>query len=388
MYTDRVIWKKRMIEAKKAYEITPTKELQNEVARCHNMQIAKKIQMNSVYGAISNQFFRWFDNRLAESITKSGQLSIRWMERKINEYLNKKLKTNDDYVIAIDTDSMYIRLGPLVQKTFPDKDVRATVDFLDRACQNIFEPFIDHCYDQLAVYTAAYEQKMKMKREAIANKVIWTGKKHYIMNVYDLEGVRYSEPKLKIQGIEAVRSSTPAACRENIKGALSVIMNKDEATLQEFIRTFRAKFRQLPFEDIAFPRSVRGLLKSDIYDKKTRTLTQKSYNTGTLNFLPGTPIHVKGALIYNHLIKVKKLEEKYLPIGEGEKIKFCYLLGSSPLPTNVIAAPSKLPKELGMERYLDYDTQFDKSFVEPLRTILDAIGWKEGSDQVTLDSFF
>jgi DNA polymerase elongation subunit (family B) len=298
------------------------------------------------------------------------------------------LKTNDDYVIAIDTDSMYIRLGPLVQKTFPDKDVRATVDFLDRACQNIFEPFIDHCYDQLAVYTAAYEQKMKMKREAIANKVIWTGKKHYIMNVYDLEGVRYSEPKLKIQGIEAVRSSTPAACRENIKGALSVIMNKDEATLQEFIRTFRAEFRQLPFEDIAFPRSVRGLLKNDIYDKKTRTLTQKSYNTGTLNFLSGTPIHVKGALIYNHLIKMKKLEEKYLPIGEGEKIKFCYLLGSSPLPTNVIAAPSKLPKELGMERYLDYDTQFDKSFVEPLRTILDAIGWKEGSDQVTLDSFF
>ena len=388
MYSDRVVWKKRMIEAKKAYELTPTKELQNEVARCHNMQIAKKIQMNSVYGAISNQFFRWFDNRLAESITKSGQLSIRWMERKMNEYLNKQLKTNDDYVIAIDTDSMYIRLGPLVQKTYPNKDVRDTVDFLDRACRNIFEPFIDRSYEQLAVYTAAYEQKMKMKREAIANKVIWTGKKHYIMNVYDLEGVRYSEPKLKIQGIEAVRSSTPAACRENIKGALSVIMNEDELSLQEYIRKFRADFRQLPFEDIAFPRSVRGLLKNDIYDKKTGALTQKSYNTGTLNFISGTPIHVKGALIYNHLIKMKKLEEKYLPIGEGEKIKFCYLLGSSPLPTNVIAAPSKLPKELGMERYLDYDTQFDKSFVEPLRTILDAIGWKEGSDQVTLDAFF
>lgn len=388
MYNDRSLWKKRMLEAKKAYEANPSQELTNEISRCHNMQLAKKIQLNSAYGALSNQFFRWFDNRLAESITKSGQLSIRWMEKHINQRLNKMLKTQEeDFVIAIDTDSMYLRLDKFVEKTFSGRPAADTVNFLDKVCATYFEPFIDKSYEDLADYVEAYEQKMKMKREAIANKGIWTGKKHYILNVYDLEGVRYSEPKLKIQGIESVRSSTPATCRENLKKAFSVIMGKDEKALQDFIHTYKKQFKKLPFEEVAFPRSVRGLLKTDVYDGKG-VLVQKSYNTGTLNFLKGTPIHVKGALIYNHLLRIKKLEAKYVSIGEGEKIKFCYLLGSSPLPTDVIAAPGKLPKELGMDKYIDYDTQFDKSFLEPLRTIMQAIGWKEGNDQQTLDNFF
>lgn len=389
MYNDRSEWKKRMLQAKKAYEIEPSQRLENEIARCHNMQLAKKIQLNSAYGALSNQFFRWFDNRLAESITKSGQLSIRWMEKKMNENLNRILKTEkEDYVIAIDTDSMYIKLGKFVEKTFAGRPADATVAYLDKVCSQYFEPFIDKNYEALAEYVCAYEQKMKMKREAIANKGIWTGKKHYILNVYDLEGVRYSEPKLKIQGIESVRSSTPATCREHLKKAFSVIMNEDEKSLQKFIKDFRRSYNTMPFEDVAFPRSVRGLLKEDQYDPRTKKLVQKSYNNGTLNFIPSTPIHVKGSLMYNYLLKLKKLDTKYLPINEGEKIKFCYLLDSSPLPTNVIAAPGKLPKELGLDKYLDYETQFNKSFMEPLRTIINAIGWKEGNEQQTLDQFF
>jgi DNA polymerase elongation subunit (family B) len=389
MYNDRSLWKKRMLEAKKAYEQTPTRELSNEIARCHNMQLAKKIQLNSAYGALSNQFFRWFDNRLAESITKSGQLSIRWMEKKMNAQLNKILKTdNEDFVIAIDTDSMYIKLGKFVEKTYPDRNKPITVTYLDKVCAEYFEPFIDKSYQELADYVSAYEQKMKMKREAIADKGLWTGKKHYILNVYDLEGVRFAEPKLKIQGIESVRSSTPATCREHLKAAFSVIMNENESSLQKFIKDYRRVFKTLPFEDIAFPRSVRGMLKSDQSNKKSGKLVQKSYNTGTMNFLPGTPIHVKGSLMYNHLIRLMNLETKYMPIGEGEKIKFCYLLDSSPLPTNVIAAPGKLPKELGLNKFLDYDTQFDKSFMEPLRTIMEAIGWKEENEQQSLDQFF
>ena len=389
MYNDRSEWKKRMLQAKKAYELDPSQRLENEIARCHNMQLAKKIQLNSAYGALSNQFFRWFDNRLAESITKSGQLSIRWMEKKMNENLNRILKTEkEDYVIAIDTDSMYIKLGKFVEKTFAGRPADATVAYLDKVCSQYFEPFIDKNYEALAEYVCAYEQKMKMKREAIANKGIWTGKKHYILNVYDLEGVRYSEPKLKIQGIESVRSSTPATCREHLKKAFSVIMNEDEKSLQKFIKDFRRSYNTMPFEDVAFPRSVRGLLKEDQYDPRTKKLVQKSYNNGTLNFIPSTPIHVKGSLMYNYLLKLKKLDTKYLPINEGEKIKFCYLLDSSPLPTNVIAAPGKLPKELGLDKYLDYETQFNKSFMEPLRTIINAIGWKEGNEQQTLDQFF
>lgn len=391
MYNDRTVWKKRMIEAKKAYEASKTQELENEIARCHNMQLAKKIQLNSAYGALSNMFFRWFDNRLAESITKSGQLSIRWMEKKINEHLNKILQTADqDYVLAIDTDSMYITLDALVDKVFAGKEAPTTeqvVSFLDRTCQQVLEPFIDKQYAKLADYVSAYEQKMKMKREAIANKGIWTGKKHYILNVWDLEGVRYKEPKLKMQGIEAVRSSTPSACRNYIKEALHIIMNGTEPELWNYISTKRKAFKSLPFEEVAFPRSVRGLIEKDVYDNNGK-LIQKAYNTGSLNFLPSTPIHVKGALMYNYLLKHKKLDHKYPLIGEGEKIKFCYVLDSSPIPTNVIAAPGKLPKELNMDRFLDREMQFDKAFLEPLRTILDAIKWREQNANNTLDAFF
>ena len=226
-----------------------------------------------------------------------------------------------------------------------------------------------------------------MKREAIANKGIWTGKKHYILNVYDLEGVRYKEPKLKMQGIEAVRSSTPSACRENIKKALNVIMTQDEESLQKFITNFKQEFKQLPFEEVAFPRSVRGMVTRDIIDKNGNII-QKSYNTGTLNFKPSTPIHVKGALMYNHLVKIRGLEARYPMIGENEKIKFCYMLESAPIPTNVLATPGKLPKELKMDRFIDYETQFQKSFIEPLKTIMDVIGWKEGNEQQSLDDFF
>ena len=390
MYNDRTVWKKRMLEAKKAYEQNKTQELENEIARCHNMQLAKKIQLNSAYGALSNAFFRWFDNRLAESITKAGQFSIRWMERKINQYLNKILNTeNVDYVLAIDTDSMYITFDKLVQKVYEGKTPSTDdiVNFLDKTCQKVIEPFIDKEYDILSKYVSAFDQKMKMKRESIAEKGIWTGKKHYILNVWDLEGVRYKEPKLKMQGIEAVRSSTPSACRTYIKEALDIIMNKTEPELWTFISKKRKEFKSLSFEEVAFPRSVRGMIEKDIRDKNGKII-QKAYNNGTLAFISGTPIHVKGSLMYNFLLQFKKLDNKYPLINEGEKIKFCYVLESAPIPTNVIAAPGKLPKELELDMFLDKEMQFDKAFLEPLRTILNVINWKEQNDENTLDAFF
>ena len=379
MYDDRSEWKKRMLEAKKKYELNPTEELRNEIARCHNMQLAKKIQLNSAYGALSNVYFRWFDPRLAESITKAGQLSIRWMERKINEYLNKLFKTTgEDYVIACDTDSMYIRLSPLVNTVFKDKDdVEKIVNFLDMACEDKIEPFIDKCYEELSLYVNAYEQKMKMKREAIANKGIWTAKKHYILNVYNLEGVQYKEPKLKIQGIEAVRSSTPSACREYIKDALKIIMSDTEENLVRFIDGKRVEFRTKPFEEIAFPRSVKDMNK--YYDSKAgyRKITKS-----------GVPIHVRAALLYNHLLRKKKLDTILNPIYEGDKIKFAYMVMPNPIFENVIATTGGLPKQLGLDKFIDYDTQFDKGFVEPIKTIVNVMGWKTEKASSTLDDFF
>jgi DNA polymerase elongation subunit (family B) len=375
MYNDRVLFKNLMLKAKRDYEVTPTYEIEKEISRCHNMQLAKKIQLNSAYGALGNRFFRWFDPRYAESITKSGQLSIRWMENKINIYLNKLFSTDgEDYVIAVDTDSMYITLDKLVQQVMPNASDEKIVKFLDEVCEKKIEAYIDKCYAELATYVNAYDQKMKMKREAIANKGIFTAKKRYILNVYNNEGVQYTEPKLKMMGIEAVRSSTPAAIRDNFKAAINIIMNKNEDILQEYVADQRDEFKKLPFEDVAFPRGCKEL--------------EKWMDSGSGKiFKSGTPIHVKGAILYNHFIKEKKLQEKYEVVHKGTKVKFCYLKTPNYLGEHVISTPGKLPKELELDHLIDYDKQFEKAFLEPLSTILGVIGW-EAEKRSTLEGFF
>ena len=375
MYGERVIFKKRMLKAKQQYEKTPTEALKKEISRCNNIQMAKKISLNSAYGAIGNQYFRYYKLANAEAITLSGQVSIRWIENKMNDYLNKLLQTKEtDYVIASDTDSIYLNLGPLVDKFFANRsgDKAKVVGLLDMVCRDKLEPYIDECYEELASYVSAYDQKMQMKRENIADRGIWTAKKRYILNVWDSEGVRYEEPKLKMMGIEAVKSSTPAPCRKMIKDALKLMMSGTEDEVIDFIDNARSTFKSLPPEQISFPRSVSNVDKykssSDIYAK-------------------GTPIHVRGALLFNHYIKQNKLNNKYSLIQNGEKIKFCYLKKPNTIHENVISFIQEFPKELNLDKYVDYDLQFEKSFLEPLKSILDSIGW-EVEKTVNLDSFF
>ena len=373
LYQERVIYKKKMIKAKAKYQETGDKKLLNDIAANHNIQLARKIALNSAYGAIGNQYFRYFDVRHAEGITKAGQLAIRWIERDVNNFLNDLLKTkNIVYVVASDTDSIYVKLGGLVDKIFKDKsDTRKIVKVLDKFCEEKLQKAIDNSYDRLAKYVNAFDQKMFMKREVIANKGIWTAKKRYILNVYNEEGVDLKDPKLKIMGIEAVKSSTPAPCRIKIKEALKVIMNKDENALIQFIDDFRTHFKNLRPEEVAYPRSCNNLNKyyssTDIYQKST-------------------PIHVKGALLYNNLLKKNKLV-KYEKIQEGDKIKFIVLKEPNPLREKVISFPTRLPKEFKLHNFIDYDEQFDKSFLEPLRFIVNAINWNF-EKQATLDNFF
>jgi DNA polymerase elongation subunit (family B) len=375
MYNDRVIFKKKMLIAKQQYEKTKTKELEKEIARCNNIQMAKKISLNSAYGAIGNQYFRYYKLANAEAITMSGQVSIRWIEGKMNSYLNKILKTNDvDYVIASDTDSIYLNMGPFVETVYKgrEKTTEEVVGFLDKVCSMEFEKYIESSYQELADYVNAYDQKMQMKRENIADRGIWTAKKRYILNVWDSEGVRYDEPKLKIMGLEAVKSSTPAPCRQKIKDALKIVMTKTEDEMISFIDNFRKAFNKLPPEEISFPRSINDVDKH----KSSSTLYSK-----------GTPIHARGALLYNHLIKEKKLDKKYAKIQNGEKIKFCYLKLPNPIHENVISYIQEFPKEFGLDKYIDYDLQFSKAFLEPMKVILDAIDWKV-EKTVNLESFF
>lgn len=373
MYADRTMWKNKMTEAKKRKQSEgKSKAIEAEISRCNNMQMAKKIILNSLFGAVGNVYFRWYKLQFAEAITYSGQYGIRYIGDAMDEYLSKLTKKDKRFVIASDTDSIYLRLGDLVDMACPNKDKETTVNFLDKVCQQKLEPFIDKKFQELADNTNAYMQNLKMKREAIADRGIWTAKKRYILNVWDNEGVRYKEPDLKIMGIEAVKSSTPEVCRNKIKEALRIIIQGTEQELIQFIDGFRNEFKQLPFEDIASPRGCSSL---------------SDYRSATSIYKGGTPIHVRGALLFNKLLLDNKLHKKYNAITDGDKIKYCYMKTPNPIHEDVFAILTVLPKQFQLEEYIDYDRQFEAAFLKPLTLICDAIGWKT-EEVSSLEDFF
>jgi len=378
MYNDRSKFKKLMLEAQQDYENTKDPKLLKDISKYNNIQMAKKISLNSVYGAIGNAYFRYYDLLVAEAITTSGQLAIRWIERAVNQYLNKLLKTdNKDYVIASDTDSVYVVFDELVNKVYPDGEkTEKIVSFLDSVARDKIEPFMDKCYTDLHQYVNSYEQKMQMAREVIADKGIWTAKKRYVLNVHNSEGVQYKQAKLKVMGLEVVKSSTPAPVRAKLREALSIIMNGNEKELNTFIQTFREDFMNLSPEEIAYPRSVNGLDK---------------FGDANQMFAKGAPIHCKGAILYNHLIRKNKLGRKYPYIQEGDKIKFINLKQPNLYQCSAFSFITKLPKELDLHKMVDYDTQFEKSFIDPLNVIVSTIGWlvdKSYGTQGSLEDFF
>ena len=373
MYQDRVVYKKKMMEAKKLHQKTGDDKYKNEIARCHNIQWAKKIALNSAYGAIGNQYFRYYDVRQATAITSSGQLVIRHIETEVNNYMNKILQTkNVDYIVASDTDSIYLKLDSLVEKTCKDKTIDQKVNFIDKVAQQKIEPFIEKCFNDLSNYTNAFEQRMVMKREVIADKAIWTAKKRYMLHVLDDEGIRLTKPKMKIMGIEAVKSSTPEVCRGRIKTAIDMMMTEDNDTLIKFVADFREEFNKMTPEQISFPRSCNNL---------------KKYKSSSQIFIKGTPIHVKGALIYNLKIKELKIDHIYPAIQEGDKVKFIKLKQRNPFKHDVISYMTKLPREFELDEYIDRDLMFEKTFIAPLSFILEAIGW-EIEKKASLEAFF
>ena len=377
MYKERKMFKKKMIECQKEKQNDPTnKQLDYDISKYNNFQLVRKIQLNSAYGAIGNEWFRYYDVDMAEAITLSGQLSIRWIADKLNEFLNKTIGTEDyDYVIASDTDSVYVRLGKLVDKVCANKSKTEIVDFLDKSSKDIILPFMKKQYDILACKMNAYENKMVMDRECIADKGIWTAKKRYILNVHDSEGVRYKEPKMKIMGIETTRSSTPQVVRQKLKDAIKLIVTTDEDTVIDFIEEFKNQFHSYEPEDIAFPRGVSNISK---------------YRDSSSIYKKGTPIAVKGALLYNNKLKELKLERKYSSITDGEKIKFVYMKKPNPIGGNddvVISFPNSIPKEFDLSSYIDYTKQFEKSFLDPIKNILEMINWNFEKTS-SLETFF
>ena len=379
MYEDRKKFKKLMLKAKQEYENEPDLkkkyEIEKNIAKFNNLQLAKKVSLNSAYGALGSQYFRFYDLRMALAVTLAGQLSIRWIENKINAYMNKLLGTeNEDYVIASDTDSIYLRLGELVEKIVAgkNKSTEEIITIMDKVCEDKIQPYIDESYNQLAIYVNAYAQKMQMKRESLADKGIWTAKKRYILNVYNNEGIQYNEPQMKVMGLEMIKSSTPSSIREMMKESIKIMMTGTEDDVHKFIEDFRIRFKTLPPEEISFPRGLNGL---------------KEYSDRVTMYKKGTPIHVKGAIIYNHYLKELGLTKQYPLIQDGEKLKFTYLKQPNPFKDMVISYPVRLPKEFGIQEYIDYDTQFEKAFLEPIKVILDCMNWTTEKSS-SLEDFF
>ena len=376
-YEERKDWKKKMIEYQIEYQSADKprrKELDTLIKRANNNQMVRKIALNSAYGALANQYFAFFDPNLAEGITTAGQMIIKTAENTINDFMNDVLGTEDeDYVIAMDTDSIYVTFDKMVQEIFPEGTPKSRiVDFLNEAGQNKILDVLTDGYEDLADYTNAFQQKMVMGREVIADRGIWTAKKRYILNVLDNEGVRLAEPKLKMMGIETAKSSTPQWVRKKLTEVLQVVMNGTEEEVWDFVETARKEFRTLPVEEIASPRGCNNLAQ---------------YSDATNIYGKGTPIHVRGALLYNHLLKKKNVHKRYENVKNSDKIHFTYLTVPNPINENVISFINVLPREFELNGYVDYDMQFDKSFIEPLRNIISLIGWNV-EPVASLDSFF
>ena len=360
-FDDRQRYKKLMKQAEQEYEDTKNPKLLNDIAKYHNFQMARKIQLNSFFGAIGNKWFRFFDERIAESITLTGQLIIRDTAKVIDEFMNKFLGTEDEvYSFYTDTDSCYLTLDTMVEKHLKGKSRDEIIDILDKFVDEKLEPIINGRMAELGDYMNVFDKKIFFKREGIADTGIWVAKKRYAMNVWDNEGVRYKEAKLKVMGLEIVRSSTPAPVREWLKEAVSLCLNQDEKDLQNYVEETWQKFKELPPEDIAFPRGCNNI---DRYVSRETVYTK------------GTPMHVRGALVYNHLVRTQKLENKYQIIQDGDKIKFIYLKEPNHVKENTVAMNGQMPKEFDLHRYIDFDTQFQKAFLDPLNTIVESLNW-------------
>ena len=380
MYRQRKEYKKRMLEAKGWLKQNPSADpatisvRKKDVSKYHNFQLVRKVQLNSAFGAMGNEWFRYYDLRIAEAITWSGKLSIRWIEQKLNRFLNKTCGTEGhDYVIASDTDSVYLDFGGMVGKVIGSRSTEETVAFIDKACNEIILSRIARWYDELTSTMNAYQNRMSMKRENIAATGVWAAKKRYCLAVHMGEdNVYMDKPDIKVTGMEVVRSSTPQVVRSDLQEAIRLILTSDEGSLRTFVESCHARFLTLPVQEIAFPRGCNNM---------------DEYADAASIYKKSTPIAVKGALLYNHWLNRHGLTKRYQSIREGDKIKFCYLRMPNPVREHVIAFVTVLPDELGLQPFVDREMQFEKAFLEPLKKVLDLVGWSV-EEEASLESLF
>jgi DNA polymerase elongation subunit (family B) len=412
LFTNRKKYQATIRESKKELEhCTDTNRkivLANIISSLDVKQKATKILMNSLFGAFGSQYFRYFDLHNAVAVTETGQFIIQFIQKGLNAHFNKLFNTNDiDYVIYSDTDSVYVALDNLVKHVFKGKKptIEKLVHFMDKVCKESLEPEIDRLF---GIITDKFINGMKpdkpilsMKREVIADRAIWSGKKHYILQVWNSEGDNYFEcndchnkfsgpsevappcndcksantkrvAKMKIMGFDMVKSSLPKFTKDAMRKAVNIVMTGSQDELATFIESTRLAFMKLPAEDVAFPRGVNDIEKwaneADTYSK-------------------GTPIGVKAVLLHNEYLIKLGLQNKYAPIASADKIKFLHLKQPNPIFDKVIAFNGKLPVEFGLHKYIDYAEMFKATLIKPLEKILEPIGWSS-EKQYDMEQFF
>jgi DNA polymerase elongation subunit (family B) len=368
------------------------KQCDNEAARLNCMQMAKKILLNSAYGAIGNRYFRFFNIKLAEAITLSGQVAIQFIAERLSNDLNRLLGTpkdaNGEYienqVIAIDTDSNYINVDGIVKKhRREDYDLAEAgdeqaknriVDFLDNFGNKYLQKFMDDAYEELKVYTNAKVQKMNMSREAIAQAGFWTAKKRYILKCWDMEGVRSADgdPYWKVMGQDAIKSTTPEIVRGWLKVMYKIIVDKDEKAFQAKIAEYKAEWKTLPVHVIAKNSSCNGINKNS--DPVTIYKQEASWQA-------------RCGILYNHQIDVLGLENEVDKIIDGDKVKLIELKEPNPVKYSKVAFPSFLDERLGLHDYIDYNLAFEKNFLSPLKRFMEILKWNP-EEVATLEAFF
>lgn len=336
-------------------------------------QLATKILLNSLYGALGNAYFRFYDARLAESVTLSGQLAIKWIERGINEFLQAKLGDKKDRCVYIDTDSVYFTLSDVLEHFgFTEQDMHKRVDMLDKVAKVIESKAIQPAIDSMYRAVSASKNVLHMDREVIALAGFWTAKKKYALAILDNEGERYKKPKLKVMGLSLIQAKTPEWVRNKLNDALyTLILGTDEQRIPKLISSAYEDFKKLRVEEIGENLRVGGM---------------ENYDNGDGTAAKGALAHVRGSIYHNALID--KLGIKGVnKIRSGDSISYSYLIEPNPHHINVIAWDTVLPTEFELHSYVDYKAMFNKTFKKPLIDMCKKVGVQYESVS-TLDAFF
>jgi DNA polymerase elongation subunit (family B) len=369
----RRIAKNEMLRLKQLYVNTHDETYKKQSELQNILQGALKVAANSFFGVFLQKGFMFYDPRIGEAITLTGQYIIIKVGDHCNKRFNEFFKTTDiRYTIYRDTDSCFFTLGNIVKKYWPNTPDLKIVDALDKLIETKLRPFIDEATDSIALAQNHYTKTIFFKRENICSGGFWMAKKKYALKVYDSEGVRYPDGDYKIMGIEVVRSSTPEIARKSLKDCVASVIDKDIEKVREISNKAHAEFMVVPIEQIAFPRSANNLLK---YSSEETIYTQ------------GTPIAVRGSLLHNQCVKNLSLTDKYQYIREGDKIRFIYLKQPNHIKENIISFIDTLPIEFDLEKYVDRELQFEKVFLAPLDKIMVAVGWSL-KEPDTLEDFF